>query len=143
MIVKNKEIKKHFYNSPLRDFKVKKTKYEVYAIILEKRIFKYLLRIDGDIGFYDSNLFEVIDDSIPEFWIFKKYKYNNKIQNNRAKYLYEYMFSIIVDAYFGPKEFIEPNDFLFDVYVSNELSEITLYNTLVKYGRQWRTPPQT
>ncbi len=143
MIVKYKENKKHFYISPLNDFKMKKTEYEVYAMIIEKKVFKYLLRIDGDINFYDSSQFEVIDDSIPEFWIFKKYKYNNKIQNNRAKYSYEYMFSIIVDAYFGPRELIEPNDFLFDVYVSNKLSETTLYNTLVKYGRQWRTPPQT
>ncbi len=136
MIVKYKEAKKHFHVNPFRDFKMESIEYEVYAVILEKRNFKYLLRIDGDIGFYNSDSFEIVDDSIPDFWIFKKYKYNNKIENHRAKYLYEYMFSIILDAYFGPKELIEPNDFLFDVFVSNELSERTLYNTLAKYGKQ-------
>ena len=59
--------------------------------------------------YFDSVLFEVIDNSIPKSWIEVKYKRFHRFVNK------EYDFIISANYYQGPKEFLDNKDFLFDV----------------------------
>lgn len=53
---------------------------------------------------------EVLDESIPKNWVENKYKRFFELRNDK------YDFSIPIKTYIGPPEFIEDNDFLFDIY---------------------------
>ena len=86
---------------------------------------------------FDEHFFEVTDDKIPDFWIFKYFKYNNLVKNQK------HLVSLVIDMYIGPKELIEDSDFIFDVLLEPADASRTLYNTLLKYDKEWKTPYQT
>lgn len=112
--------------------------YEVIAIIMQKKKILYLVQEDGGIPYlYEAKFFDVIDDKIHDYWVFKHYKYNNVIKSKK------HMFSIILDMYIGPKELIDNIDFFFDIIDEKENASYILYDTLKLYGKQWQTPPQT
>ena len=55
----------------------------------------------------------------------------------------KYKFSIIIDAYIGPKELIDDTNFFFDIVEEPSAAIQALYNCLKTYGVEWKTPPQT
>lgn len=110
--------------------------FQVFAILNRKNKIEYLVLDDDVVSIYDSKHFEIIDDKIPDFWVFKKFQ-NNTIENKK------YNFSFRLDTYVGPRELIENQDFLFDIYENLDDALSFLYITLKKYNSEWRTPPQT
>ena len=111
--------------------------YEVVAVLTQKKKVYYLIKYDGIPRLYESKFFDIISEKIPDYWIFKYFKYNNVIKNKK------YMFDITVDMYMGPKELIDNDNFFFDIIDEPQEAIYILYDTLKKYGKEWRTPPQT
>lgn len=110
--------------------------YEVIAIVIQKKQICYLVQEKNMITLYNEKHFEIIDDKIPDYWIFKYFKYKNLLKNQK------YMFSIVLDTYIGPEEFITNSNFFFDIYENPEKANQFLYDTLKKHGKEWKTPPQ-
>lgn len=128
MIIKRKDkakFKKKYYPQ--------KETYEVLAIIIEMKNISYLIQEDNNFGYIvDSKCFDVIDESLPNYWIIK----NNFVI--RKDY-----FKMKIKTYLGPKELIYDTDFFFNYYADNDEADYDLYHTLAKYGKEHRTPPQT
>lgn len=82
--------------------------YEVLAIKESWRILQYLVKDDNRLKWWDADLFEVIDNSIPEDWVEIHYKRFHRYKNRK------YNFVIPTRYYNGPKEFIDSEDFLFN-----------------------------
>ena len=110
MIVKCNDIKKFEKLNAWFDVPIDKLELEVFAIKISK-ITEYLLLIENSFPYwFDSRCFEVLDASIPKNWVKNKYKRFFELRNDK------YDFSIPIKTYIGPPEFIEDNDFLFDIY---------------------------
>lgn len=122
-------------NGPILHDEITKT-CEVLAIVSQKQRIYYLIYIEGITHLLEEKYFEVIDAKIPDYWIFKYFKYNNVLKNNK------YIFNIILDMYIGPKELINDKNFFFDVVENTDDTNQFLYDTLKKYGKEWKTPPQ-
>ena len=89
--------------------------FEVVSIARFKNKKYYLLKFDNDnLRWFLSSLFEVKDDSIPQFWIYKKFSWFSDIKNKK------YDFSLALKEFWGPDEFISNEDFLFDIYEEPE-----------------------
>ncbi len=115
--------------------------YDVIAIVKDKKRYCYLLQYDpigGYLELIDSEFFTVIDEHIPEHWIFRVH--NRKDKKARKKI---FNLDIIFDLYLGPQELIERVGFFYDVLEYNLEAVQTYYDYLKKYGKEWRTPPQT
>jgi hypothetical protein len=84
--------------------------YQVLAITKHRRIWQYLVVDDQRLKWWDKDLFEVIDEAVPENWVVIQYKRFHKFKNRK------YDFQISTNYYQGPKEFLENEDFLFDIY---------------------------
>jgi len=84
--------------------------YEVLAIKQHRRRTQYLVEDDLRLTWWDADLFNVIETWIPDEWIEIRYSSFHKLQNKK------YNFSIAINYYIGPKNFIENEDFLFDIY---------------------------
>lgn len=111
--------------------------YEVLAIIAKKKEIKYLVQENGIPTMYTAKYFEILDDVIPNYWIFQYFKYNNIIKNKK------YMFDIGIDMYIGPKDYINDPDFLFNVFEDPKVAGVTLYEVQKKYGNIFHTRQQT
>lgn len=112
--------------------------HEVIAVIMIKKEVFYLMQDDDKwICLINSDNCDVVDDKICDFWVFRRFKYNNVIKNKK------YNFKLIVDMYLGPEELIDNEDFLFDVMNDSEEAEYTLYNCLIAHGYDLHTSPQT
>ena len=111
MIVKiidiEKLVNRHACFGPDSSFK---PHYEVLAIIQSRKRKMYLVEDDPSLYWWDADLFEVIDESIPEDWISVCYKGRfHRLKNAN------YDFSIPINSYQGPKEFLDNLDFFFDI----------------------------
>lgn len=84
--------------------------YQVLAIRTRRRIRQYLVEDNQMITWWDMDLFEVIDEAVPENWVVIQYKRFHKFKNRK------YDFKISTNYYQGPKEFLENEDFFFDIY---------------------------
>ena len=100
-------------------------KFLVYAIVTFNK--KTELEQDTPKRF-KAELFTVIDDSYPDYWMSKSWGKHNKIKNKH------YDFYIMIESYLGPKEFIENPDFLFDIYENPDRAYQFFYDVLKKYG---------
>lgn len=118
MIVKCNDVKKFQKLNSWFDVPINKLEFEVLAIIKHSKITKYLFLIEKSVlhtnesvpYWFDSQYFEVLDENMPKNWVENKYKRFFELKNNK------YDFSIPIQTYIGPPEFIEDNDFLFDIY---------------------------
>ena len=106
-------------------------------MITQKKKVYYLIEDCEIPHLYESKFFDIINEEIPSYWIFRYFKYNNVIKNKK------YMFNFTLDLYMGPKELIDNTNFFFDVLDEPQDASYVLYDTLKKYGKEWRTPPQT
>lgn len=114
--------------------------FDVIAIISGKKKVWYLVQdnpIGGMLDLIPSEYFTVVDENIPNNWIFRYYKYNHKVSNKK------YICLLIIDMYIGPQELIDDVDFLFEVLDRHDIAIQKYYDYLKKYGKEWRTPPQT
>lgn len=100
--------------------------YEVLAIIANKKEVKYLVQDNGIPVLYNAEYFEIVDDTVPSYWIFRRFKYNNIIKNKK------YMFDIGIDMYIGPSDYINDPDFLFEVFENPEEAGLILYEVQKK-----------
>lgn len=82
--------------------------YEVLAIKQWRKRKQYLVVYDMRLIWWDADLFDIIEEAIPEDWIDVRYKYFHKIKNKK------YDFHLPIHYYYGPKSFLENEDFLFD-----------------------------
>lgn len=99
------EKKYNFY-----DVEVVKNKFEVHAIKKSKNGNQYLFVIYNGLFWWDADLFDIIDNNTPEYWINKSFGRFGKLKNK------QYDFSIDISEFTGPKELIENTNFLFDIY---------------------------
>lgn len=107
--------------------------YEVLAIIIDKRETNYVIQEDNNVAYIvNSKGFDIIDEKIPDYWIYK----------SKLKIKKDY-FKMKIKLYLGPKELIYDTDFFFNYYVDNDGADYDLYHTLAKYGKENKTPPQT
>lgn len=84
--------------------------YQVLAIRIRRRKKQYLVADDLQLKWWDSDLFEVIVQAIPKDWITVQYARFHKFKNKN------YDFDISTTYYQGPQEFLDNEDFLFDIY---------------------------
>ncbi|MEQ8156866.1 MAG: hypothetical protein ABRQ25_18650 [Clostridiaceae bacterium] len=102
--------------------------FEVYSIGEFKGEKCYLLKIGkGHLDWYKTELFKIIDDSIPYYWINKKFGLFSTLKNKK------YDFSIKLKEYWGPEEFIIDKDFLFDIFEDFEKADKFAYEVIKKY----------
>lgn len=107
--------------------------YEVLAIIIDKKETNYVIQEDNNVAYIvNSKGFDIIDEKIPDYWIYK----------SKLKIKKDY-FKMKIKLYLGPKELIYDTDFFFNYYVDNDEADYDLYHTLAKYGKENKTPPQT
>lgn len=71
---------------------------------------QYLVEDNMRLNWWDADLFNVIEKTIPNTWIKVQYKFFYKMRNKN------YDFSIYIDYFCGPREFLDNKDFLFDIY---------------------------
>ena len=102
--------------------------FEVYSIGKFKRDKCYLLKIGkGHLDWYRTELFQIIDDSIPYYWINEKPGLFSTLKNNK------YDFSIALKEYWGPEEFINNKNFLFDIFEDFEEADNFADEVIKKY----------
>lgn len=103
--------------------------FEVYCIATHKNHKEYLLRSsDETLMWFESAKFEVIDNSIPPYWIYRKYGYFSNLRNKK------YDFDIRLNEYWGPEEFLNNEDFFFDIYEDREKANSYLKEIMKKYN---------
>lgn len=103
--------------------------FEVYSIGKFKREKSYLLKIGrGHLDWYSIDLFQIKDEIIPDYWIYKKFSWFSNLKNNK------YDFSISLKEYWGPEEFIKNEDFLFDIFEDFEKADKFAFEVVKKYG---------
>lgn len=86
-----------------------KSQYEVYAIRKWYKRKQYLVEGWNRLHWWDTDLFHVVDDSIPEDWVSVQYKRFHRFKNKN------YDFRLAISFYQGPKEFLENENFFFDI----------------------------
>lgn len=121
VINKQRLEKEHNYYEPEYEF-------EVYAIAKFGRENYFLVNIYNGLFWWKGKLFKIIDNSTSEDWVNVKFKYFNRIKN------LNYNFSIPLNNYIGPKEFLENKDFLFDIYENPSYAYEFFYDFLKKDG---------
>ena len=80
------------------------SQYQVLAIRICCNKKQYLVENYKNLFWWDADLFNTIDETIPQNWLIVKYKRFHKFKNKR------YYFRIPTSYYHGPKDFLE-NDF--------------------------------
>lgn len=102
--------------------------FEVFSIARFKNKKNYLLKIGkGYLDWYRAELFEIKDNLIPDFWIYKKFCWFYTIKNKK------YNFSIVLKEFWGPEDFINDDNFLFDIYEEPEKANNFAYKVIKKY----------
>lgn len=102
--------------------------FEVFSIARFKNEKNYLLRFPNDnLRWFNSALFKVKDESIPHFWIHKKFGLFSTLKNKK------YNFSIALKEYWGPEDFVSNEDFLFDVHEEPERANKFASEIIKKY----------
>lgn len=102
--------------------------FEVFSIARFKNEKYYLLRFPNDnLRWFSSELFKIEDDSIPHFWIHKKFGLFSVLKNKK------YDFSIVLKEYWGPEDFINNEDFLFDIHEESERANSFANEIIKKY----------
>lgn len=102
--------------------------FEVFSIANFKMEKNYLLRFPNDnFRWFSSSLFKVINDSIPHFWVHKKFSLFSVLKNKK------YDFSILLGEYWGPEEFLNNEDFLFDIHEEPERADNFANEIIRKY----------
>lgn len=86
-----------------------KSQYEVYAIRKWYKRMQYLVEDENQLYWWDTDLFRVVEDSIPENGVSVQYKRFHRFRNKN------YDFRIAINFYQGPKEFLENENFFFDI----------------------------
>lgn len=102
--------------------------FEVFSIVSFKNKKEYLLMLPNDrLRWFSSESFKVIDDSIPNFWIYKKFGLFSKLKNRK------YDFHIVLREYWGPEDFLKNEDFLFDIHEYPERANNFANEIIKKY----------
>lgn len=83
--------------------------YEVIAIRKTGHRWQYLVDFNQCLEWWDKDLFEVTDDALPKDWVIIQFGRFHKFKNKK------YDFNIPTSYYQGPKEFIENEDFFFNI----------------------------
>lgn len=99
--------------------------YNVLAIRKWHRKWQFLIDDGNSLNWWDADLLEVIDDKKPLDWIEIKHNRFHKYRNNK------YDFFISISYYYGPKEFIDNKDFLFDI-IEEPINAYAFYKKLFK-----------
>ena len=86
-----------------------KSQYEVFAIRKWHKRTQYLVENCKRLHWWDTDLFNVVDESIPESWVTVQYKRFHRFKNKN------YDFYISTSFYQGPKVFLENENFFFDI----------------------------
>ena len=102
------------------------TTYEVLAIKQVHRKRQYLVEDDMRLIWWDADLFNVVEEIIPKEWIKLQYKRFHRPRNKK------YNFKLAMDCFWGPNEFLENEDFLFDIY-ENPHTAYAFYKGLHKH----------
>lgn len=84
--------------------------YEVLAIKQAHRKIQYLVEDDMRLTWWDADLFNIVEETIPKEWVKIKYKCFHSLQNKK------YNFKIVMNCFWGPNTFLENEDFLFDIF---------------------------
>ncbi|MDD2376323.1 MAG: hypothetical protein PHD15_02335 [Clostridia bacterium] len=103
--------------------------FDVILIVIIKGEISYLVNIGEQFGpmIHRAELFNVVDNSLPSYWAYRYYGFKNKLKNR------EYNFDVFIDAIIGPKELVENDKFMFDIYENpRDLSE-KIYRIMQKY----------
>lgn len=85
------------------------SQYKVLAIRVRRKKRQYLVEHEKRLCWWDADLFDVIDESIPENWLTVQYKRFHKFKNKN------FDFDISTSFYHGPKAFLENENFFFDI----------------------------
>lgn len=85
------------------------SQYTVLAIRKRRRKTQYLIENDKRLCWWDIDLFDAIDESIPVNWLTVQYKRFHKFKNRN------YDFDISTSFYQGPEEFLQNENFFFDI----------------------------
>lgn len=102
--------------------------FEVYSIGRFKNEKCYLLKIGkGHLDWYNTELFHILDDTIPYYWIYKKFGLFSSLKNKK------YDFSIKLKEYWGPEEYISNLNFLFDIFDDFEQADHFAHEVIKKY----------
>lgn len=103
--------------------------FNVVTIVVMKGKIYYLLSIGEQfwVRLYSADLFEVVDNSLPSYWKYRYYGFKNKLKNK------EYDFDLYVDAIIGPKELVENDKFVFEIYENPRLISEEIYKIIKKY----------
>ncbi len=84
--------------------------YTVLAIRKRRNKKQYLVENAKRLCWWDVDLFEVVDESIPANWVKINYGRCHKFKNKK------YDFDISTSFYQGPMCFLSNEDFFFDIY---------------------------
>lgn len=124
-IDKNKFEKKEGYYGVNFD----KNIFEVILIVIVKGEISYLMNIGEQFYpmIHNAELFNIEDNSLPSYWTYRYYGYKNKLKNK------EYDFDIFVDALIGPKELVENDSFMFEIYENPRHMAEEIYRIIQKY----------
>ena len=98
--------------------------YEVLAIRIRRRKRQYLVENEKRLHWWDTDLFDVIDATVPENWRTVHYKRFHKFKNEK------YDFHISTSFYHGPKAFLDNEDFFFDI-IENPISAYEFCRNIV------------
>lgn len=102
--------------------------YEVLAIKKYNKHTQYLVEDNMRLNWWDADLFNVIEETIPNTWIEVRYKHFYKMRNKN------YDFSIHINYFCGPSEFLENKNFLFDIYENPKAAYIFYTKEKTKTG---------
>lgn len=107
---------------------LEKNLFEVFSIARFKDNKYYMLKFpDDNFRWFNAELFEVRDVAIPNYWIYKKYRFFSVLKNKK------YDFRIPLKEFWGPGEFISNEDFLFDIYENEDRANNFVYEVIKKY----------
>ena len=100
--------------------------FEVQAIRKRRKEFQYLICVNSGLFWWYADLLSILDDNVPVNWVKIEYKKSHKFKNKK------YDFRISTEFYYGPKEFLENEDFLFDIYENPSIAYEFFYQYLKK-----------
>ena len=97
--------------------------YKVLAVRRSRGKYQYLVDYDRRLHWWDADLFEITDESVPREWTEAKYKRFHAFKNRK------YNFRVPVTYYRGPKEFLANAAFFFDIH-ENPRTAHEFYKTI-------------
>ncbi len=92
------------------------SQYKVFAIRKWHKKMQYLVENDKRLCWWDKDLFDIVDESIPANWVIVHYKRFHRFKNRN------YDFDISTSFYQGPKAFLENENFFFDIIENTDVA---------------------